>query len=490
MVAKNQEEIEIIKQELLRSTYSEGNSNSEEQDIGKSSSSDSEEINSFRYPAVILIGNAGVGKSTLGNWLLGYHGDGGPFETKASCDPVTLEPQTALLEISDRKYNLIDTPGLFDVKDDARSDIALTKLANTINHCSYGIQTIIFVVKKSFGKEIDRQIQAIKGFLGEKALDHILIAFTHVNMDQTMDRTVMKKSFNSRMINFLNKIDNRWIVSPNPDLFTLEDDIVYTNVYEAKDIIESFPEAYTTDMFNRVRRAREEAEEAARIKAQEERLRACEEEISRLRNNAGIQAARNEAEKQCFSLDTIVTLEGGKKIEMSEVRVGDKVACVGSNNKVEYSEVYLIAHVDKDKQAEFLKVDYTKPDGTTGCLNLTSEHHLFVNGSFDYAHNIRPNDSQIQILYKDELIPVRVTNVSKEIRKGYIGIFTRTGTIIADDVFCSCYSSCPPYQNIIHYIMAPIRFTTLFHKSNYCDSEIHPYLKFLYNNYKSITGAF
>lgn len=59
MVAKNQEEIEIIKQELLRSTYSEGNSNSEEQDIGKSSSSDSEEINSFRYPAVILIGNAG-----------------------------------------------------------------------------------------------------------------------------------------------------------------------------------------------------------------------------------------------------------------------------------------------------------------------------------------------------------------------------------------------------------------------------------------------
>ncbi|PKC63188.1 hypothetical protein RhiirA1_423028, partial [Rhizophagus irregularis] len=116
------------------------------------------------------------------------------------------------------------------------------------------------------------------------------------------------------MINFLNKIDNRWIVSPNPDLFTLEDDIVYTNVYEAKDIIESFPEAYTTDMFNRVRRAREEAEEAARIKAQEERLRACEEEISRLRNNAGIQAARNEAEKQCFSLDTIVTLEGGKKI--------------------------------------------------------------------------------------------------------------------------------------------------------------------------------
>src|SRR5439155_1468807 len=96
----------------------------------------------------------GVGKSTLGNWLLGYHGDNGPFETKASCDPVTLEPQTSVIEINDRRYNLIDTPGLFDVKDNARSEVALTKLANTINHCSYGIQAIVFVVRKSFGKEI------------------------------------------------------------------------------------------------------------------------------------------------------------------------------------------------------------------------------------------------------------------------------------------------------------------------------------------------
>ncbi|RIA95058.1 AIG1 family-domain-containing protein [Glomus cerebriforme] len=382
MVTRKAEEINKLKEELRQKLppYSSDDVYSEEEDEeiidskrnskGKSTSGVHEEINSFRYPAILLIGDAGVGKSTLGNWLLGYHGDNGPFETKASCDPVTLEPQTSLIEINDRKYNLIDTPGLFDVKDDARSEIALTKLANTINHCSYGIQAIIFVVRKAFGKEIDRRIQAIQGFLGEKSLDHMVIAFTHVNMDQTMDRRIMKQSFSSRMIKFLDRIDNRWIVSPHPDLFNLDDDIVYTNVYEAKDIIDSFPEAYTTEMFNKVRSAREEAEETAR---REERIRSCEEELEKIRreiDRAGRESAKREVENHCFSLDTIVILESGEKIEMSKVKIGDKIACdvynSGGISKLKYSEVYLIAHVDKHKETEFLKVEYTKPDGMTG----------------------------------------------------------------------------------------------------------------------------
>jgi len=338
----------------------------------------------------------GVGNSTLGNYLLGHNGDNGPFKTGSSFDPVTLEPNLRLIEINGRTYNLIDTPGLFDIHDGLRSEIVLKKLANTINQCSYGIQAIILVLKKHNIGEINRRIQLIKGYLGEGSLNNMLVAFTYVGIKET-DKDVMRKTFNSDMKNFLKKIGNRWIVSPHPNSFVLDDvakKIAYKNINETKNIIDTFNSAYTTEMFNNVRRAREEAEKNAKLarkeaeanakfNAQEERLRSCEKELERIHkkiDEAGRRVAMEEAKGGCFSLDTIVTLENGKKIEMSKVRIGDKIACGVFNGdgivELEYSEVYLIAHLDKHQRTEFLKVEYTKPDGMTGNYINSTYCHL------------------------------------------------------------------------------------------------------------------
>ena len=291
------------------------------------------------YPKYFML-FVGVGKSTLGNYFLGYDGYNGPFKVYSSFGRVTTEPDVRVIEINDRgrKLNLIDTPGLFDLKDNLTSEFALKKLANTINHCSYGIQAIVLVLKKEYNSDtINKRIKIIEGHFGKESLNYMLVAFTHFSINE-MDKNSMRNTFNSDIENFLKNIGDRWIVSPNPDLFVHEsvaENIIstaYENINEAKVIIDSFSSAYTTKMFNH-------AQEVLKAGG-------------------------------CFSLDTIVTLENGKKIEMGKVKIGDKVACGIFNGdgivKLEYSEVYLIAHLDKHQRTEFLTVEYTKPDGMTG----------------------------------------------------------------------------------------------------------------------------
>ena len=197
--------------------------------------------------------------STLGNYLLGhYHGDNGPFRTNYTNYEVTLEADIKLIEIKDRKFNLIDTPGFFNIDNKSTHD----KLAEIINHCTYGIQSIIFVVKHAFGDEFCNHIRVIQDFLGEKSFDNMIIAFTYVNKAQAMNKNIMRKVFNQNTIKFLDeKFNNRWIASPHPD-FSNVTDFLPNNIKEAEDFIYSFTSAYTTKMFGE-KKGRERREKDA-----------------------------------------------------------------------------------------------------------------------------------------------------------------------------------------------------------------------------------
>ncbi|KAF0483220.1 GTPase imap family member 7-like [Gigaspora margarita] len=194
----------------------------------------------------------------------------------------------------------------------------------------------------------------------------------------------------------------------------------------------------------------------------------------------------------CFKPDTKVILEIGKVVPMSSIKVGDRI-CVGANHgELEFSEVYLNVHCDLEAETEYQRIEFTMPTtGLTESILLTHDHHILINNNyFDYAKNVQPYSTKLHVLSGKQIIPVRVANVSTEIHKGYIALLTRTGTILADNVMCSCYSTCAPFQDTIHTILAPLRFTTWFKKSTHTGEEIHPYLGFLYNRYKDVNNAY
>ncbi|CAG8534582.1 6730_t:CDS:2 [Acaulospora morrowiae] len=267
----------------------------------------------INYPAILVIGRCGVGKSTLCNWLLGYEGNSGIFETDSNQMKNNEECVSHILKIETRWLNLIDTPGLFDHSENFRSKNSIKKVASIIRECSYGVQAIILVIDRHDLQSFDNTLRVVRAFLGEESLKHMIVAFTFCTKRQTENEgtLILRKN----MKDLLTTVGYRKFISPNPDIFTLNDGAVIKNMNIARRLIDEFPSAYTTEKFNRVRNAEDKAEQS-----------------------------KKEAGDACFGISTKVILENGNIVKMMNVTIGDRV-CVGvKKDKLEFSEVYLIAH--------------------------------------------------------------------------------------------------------------------------------------------------
>ena len=77
----------------------------------------------------------------------------------------------------------------------------------------------------------------------------------------------------------------------------------------------------------------------------------------------------------CFWLETRVKLESGRIVQMSELKVGDRVLSNIRNGIEEFSNVCIIAHIGKlDHEEKFTKISFTKPNGYKGII----PNYLFV----------------------------------------------------------------------------------------------------------------
>ncbi|CAB4441289.1 unnamed protein product [Rhizophagus irregularis] len=190
-------------------------------------------------------------------------------------------------------------------------------------------------------------------------------------------------------------------------------------------------------------------------------------EISKLKTNE-INELKN---KSCFWPETLVKLESGRIIQMSELQIGDRVLSNIRNGVAEFSNVYLIAHIGK--------------------LLLTTTHYVFdENLSIIFAKNLRPGETRI--LVSDDgnrLVPVFVDNITNEWRDKYISFYTRAGSVIANGVLSSCYDHCPPSQMFMDLVFLPVRWWTYMIPSTHREERLHPYVQFLETAYLSFINA-
>ncbi|CAF1092144.1 unnamed protein product [Didymodactylos carnosus] len=158
---------------------------------------------------------------------------------------------------------------------------------------------------------------------------------------------------------------------------------------------------------------------------------------------------------KCFAGDGLVSMVNGEYKPISELRAGDHVYVMDSDNKMVEDEVVMMLDSQPKKPALF----YTIETLTNHKLSLTGNHFIAVknqNELFIPANRVKSHDI-VYINLNGQLEPVHVKNVTEEYKTGYYTPMTSKGTLIVNDIAASCYSNVVSH-NLAHNILAPLRW--------------------------------
>lgn len=201
-----------------------------------------------------------------------------------------------------------------------------------------------------------------------------------------------------------------------------------------------------------------------------------------------------EAEQEtmgCFPETASVRLEGGRIKIMKDLQIGDKVASMDSSGKIVYSKVVTFLDIAPSRPTTFISIQTTHPAAEVAITeshliyqlnkHTPQEAALFARdlkvGDFVYARN----GSAFE-----KFTAGRVISVKRRAGKGAYAPLTETGSIVVDDVLCSCYAVISDHF-VAHWSFAPLRFAEWLFPgfSAHESTGMHWYAKLLYNFYSS-----
>ncbi|KAL2076942.1 hypothetical protein ACEWY4_027455 [Coilia grayii] len=130
----------------------------------------------------VLLGKTGVGKSHVGNVIVGRE----VFESKSSASSVTKECQKEAVH-KGRQIEVIDTPGVMDTNREPKV------IAEEILHCIYmskpGPHAFLLVIQVGrFTQEEQNAVRALQEIFGKKVADYMIVVFSRA--DELGDQTI------------------------------------------------------------------------------------------------------------------------------------------------------------------------------------------------------------------------------------------------------------------------------------------------------------
>ncbi|EGD77112.1 hypothetical protein PTSG_07446 [Salpingoeca rosetta] len=188
----------------------------------------------------------------------------------------------------------------------------------------------------------------------------------------------------------------------------------------------------------------------------------------------------------CFPGWAEVILENGERVQLRDLKTGDRVLCLqaSAGNALGYCELKTFQHVELNGTTTSVELHYTDNDGNPALMSATPDHFVFradedvcvadgvtvqpagefiFTGEFAVGDRMLRYDADLGVMYT-----VNITSISYAIEPDYFTPLTDDGsTLFVEDVFASSFAllespdalrlgTAPIWQN------ADDRFTVLY----------------------------
>ena len=210
-----------------------------------------------------------------------------------------------------------------------------------------------------------------------------------------------------------------------------------------------------------------------------------------------VAISRQEAEKadgkSCFPGDSMVTrISSGigdeEEVPMKCLKVGDLVKTFSLRTKqIVFSPVLLFAHYEPNENTKFREIYLA--DGKA--LAISENHLIFSNtkNQSKMAADLVPGDLLFTLGVESTQKGDAISEITDVIKRGFFCPITEEGTIIVNNILCSCYASCQRFlgidpHNFAHAWLFPMRL--LKNQQRYLVKDgkdttetMHPYIRIL-----------